>query len=110
MSYYDQETNHSGILTSRLAKETSLVQGATGIKLKTTFNSLASLVVGMTMAFYYGWQLALLLILVTPLIGVAGALQLKYATGFQLKEETDAHGAGKVSEHERYFHACMHTV
>ena len=97
MSYHDDEANHSGMLTSRLAKETSLVQGATGIKLKTTFNSLASLVVGMGIAFYFGWQLALLLIIATPLMGIAGAVQLKYATGFQLKEENDSQSAGKVN-------------
>ena len=96
MSYHDDVANHSGILTARLARETSLVQGATGVKLKATLDAVGTMVVGMGIAFYFGWQLALLLIFASPLTAIAGAVQLKFATGFQVKEETDTQGAGKV--------------
>ncbi|XP_063718760.1 phosphatidylcholine translocator ABCB4-like isoform X2 [Symsagittifera roscoffensis] len=96
MSYFDDEKNYVGVLTTRLAKETSLVQGATGIRVKATLEAIVGMSAGLAIAFIFGWQLALLLLAAFPLIGIAGGIQMKFAQGFSVKESSDSQQGGKV--------------
>ncbi|XP_075238991.1 ATP-dependent translocase ABCB1-like [Convolutriloba macropyga] len=96
MSYFDDEKNYVGVLTTRLAKETSLVQGATGIRVKAALEAVVGLSIGLGIALVFGWQLALLLLAAFPLIGIAGGMQAKFAQGFSVKESEDAEQGGKV--------------
>ena len=96
MSYFDDEKNYVGVLTTRLAKETSLVQGATGIRVKATLEAIVGMSAGLAIAFIFGWQLALLLLAAFPLIGIAGGIQMKFAQGFSVKESNDSQQGGKV--------------
>ena len=84
MSFFDQIS--VGILTSRLAEDASLVQGATGVRLKTILNCFGSVLTGLVIAFIFGWQLALFILVTIPLQACASVIQVKFATGFQVKE------------------------
>ena len=103
MSYFDDERNYVGVLTTRLAKETSLVQGATGVRLKSSLEAVCGMAVGLFIAFYFGWPLALLLLGITPLIGIAGGMQVKFATGFQVNDSDGAQSGGKVENNDMNF-------
>ena len=103
MSYFDDEKNYVGVLTTRLAKETSLVQGATGIRVKAALEAVVGLSIGLGIALVFGWQLALLLLAAFPLIGIAGGMQAKFAQGFSVKESEDAEQGGKVRFERRNY-------
>ncbi len=66
------DTQSSGALTSRLAADTKLVGDAIGEKLGVYIHFNTTFVTGLIIGFVYGWQLALVILSVTPLLGIAG--------------------------------------
>ena len=88
MSFFDATS--VAVLTSRLAQDTALVQGASGVRLKSSLNAVGALVTGLVISFVFGWQLALFLLAVLPLIGVTASIQFKFANGFKQKRLAQA--------------------
>ena len=88
MSFFDKEENYVGQLTTRLAKDTAQIQGASGFRLKTIVESMAGLLTGLVVAFIFGWQLALIIIALVPIIGFAAGIQMKFANGFSVSNES----------------------
>jgi ATP-binding cassette subfamily B (MDR/TAP) protein 1 len=101
VAYFDQPENNTGALCTRLATEASAVQGvgfkhfvsllnencfvfiqATGIRIGTILQNVANLGVGIALAFYFGWQLTLLMLAFVPFMIIAGFLQTYMMTGF----------------------------
>lgn len=50
----------------------------------------------MALAFYYGWQLTLLMLAFVPFMIIAGILQTNMMTGFADKDRTALEKAGSV--------------
>lgn len=71
---------------------------ATGVRMATLIQSLVGMGAALVIAFYYGWQLALVVLAGVPLMGIAGALQLKTVMGTQKKDNKDLEAAGKVGK------------
>ncbi|KAI1710182.1 ABC transporter transmembrane region domain-containing protein [Ditylenchus destructor] len=65
-SYFDAGNNSTGKLTSRLATDASNVQAAIDQRLADVLQSIVSLIAGCAVAFFYGWNVAI--------IGIAAAL------------------------------------
>lgn len=53
------------------------LQGLTGQAFGSIIQVIATVVAGLTIAFYYGWELTLVTLSVVPFIAVGGALQLQ---------------------------------
>ena len=72
------------------------ISGATGVRLKSVFEAMAGMVIGLTIAFYFGWQLALLILAAVPLIMFTGTVQGKISTGYQVQDSSNTQKGGKL--------------
>lgn len=96
VAYFDNPKNNTGALCTRLATEASSVQGATGIRIGTMLQNLASLGTGIVLSFVFSWQLTLLVLGFVPLMVAGGFLQSRLMTGFASKNKETYESAGKV--------------
>lgn len=97
VAYFDNPKNNTGALCTRLATEASAVQGATGIRIGTTFQNLASLGTGIIISFVFSWQLTLLILGFVPFMVAGGFLQSRLMTGFASKDKEMFEDAGKIT-------------
>jgi len=96
IEFFDKSENSTGSLTAKLAKDASLIQGATGVRFKSVFEAIAGMTVGLIIAFYFGWQLALLILATVPLVVFSGGIQSKIATGYQVQDSSNTQKGGKL--------------
>ncbi|XP_076435076.1 ATP-dependent translocase ABCB1-like isoform X2 [Babylonia areolata] len=97
ISFYDDKSNTTGALTTRLATDASLVQGATGSRLGMFIMNFANIGTGLIIAFIYGWQLTLLIIGFLPLIVLGGFLQIRILAGVAGSNKAALEEAGKTA-------------
>ncbi|GAC92755.1 multidrug resistance protein [Pseudozyma hubeiensis SY62] len=76
-SFFDDPTNTSNDLASSLSVLSQGIYGGVGPTLGSIIQSLATVVVGYSVAIGYGWRLALVVIASTPLTITAGLLRLR---------------------------------
>ncbi|KAH7730954.1 bile salt export pump [Aphelenchoides avenae] len=97
MAYFDQPTHSSGKICTRLATDTPNVKNAIDYRLGGVFSAFVSVGCGIFLAFYYGWQMALLVIAIFPLGGVGQAFEAKYIRGRSKQDARELENAGKVA-------------
>ncbi|XP_062287117.1 bile salt export pump [Scomber scombrus] len=97
IGWFDDPRNSPGALTTRLATDASMVQGATGSQIGMIVNSLTSIGASFIIAFYFSWKLTLVIMCFLPLIGLSGAFQAKMLTGFANEDKNAMEAAGQVS-------------
>ncbi|KAL0140038.1 P-loop containing nucleoside triphosphate hydrolase protein [Mucor lusitanicus] len=96
MSWFDQ--SKEGSLNTRLASDTQLIQDGISEKAGLLISFFAQFVGGFVIAFVKGWQMALVLLVAVPLLGVSGAMMAKFLTKFS-KESQDAFAeSGTIAE------------
>uniref|UniRef100_A0A8C5AFI1 ATP-binding cassette, sub-family B (MDR/TAP), member 11a n=1 Tax=Gadus morhua TaxID=8049 RepID=A0A8C5AFI1_GADMO len=72
VGWFDDPGNSPGALTTRLATDASMVQGATGSQIGMIVNSLTNIGASFIIAFYFSWKLTLVVMCFLPLIGLSG--------------------------------------
>uniref|UniRef100_A0A4W6FJQ3 ATP-binding cassette, sub-family B (MDR/TAP), member 11a n=1 Tax=Lates calcarifer TaxID=8187 RepID=A0A4W6FJQ3_LATCA len=97
IGWFDDPINSPGALTTRLATDASMVQGATGSQIGMIVNSLSSIGASFIIAFYFSWKLTLVIMCFLPLIGLSGVFQAKMLTGFANEDKKAMEAAGRVS-------------
>ncbi|XP_077473724.1 bile salt export pump [Stigmatopora argus] len=97
IGWFDDLHNSPGALTTRLATDASMVQGATGSQIGMIVNSLTNIGASFIIAFYFSWKLTLVILCFLPLIGLSGLLQAKMLTGFANEDKKAMEEAGQVS-------------
>uniref|UniRef100_UPI003AAEE747 bile salt export pump n=1 Tax=Centroberyx gerrardi TaxID=166262 RepID=UPI003AAEE747 len=97
VGWFDDPRNSPGALTTRLATDASMVQGATGSQIGMIVNSLTSIGASFIIAFYFSWKLTLVMMCFLPLIGLSGVFQAKMLTGFANEDKKAMEAAGQVS-------------
>ncbi|XP_019945327.2 bile salt export pump [Paralichthys olivaceus] len=102
IGWFDDPRNGPGTLTTRLATDASMVQGATGSQIGLIISSLTSIGASLIIAFYFSWKLTLVIVCFLPLIGLSGAFQAKLLTGFANQEKNAMEAAGQVSGEALY--------
>uniref|UniRef100_A0AAQ4RHC8 ATP-binding cassette, sub-family B (MDR/TAP), member 11a n=1 Tax=Gasterosteus aculeatus aculeatus TaxID=481459 RepID=A0AAQ4RHC8_GASAC len=97
IGWFDDPINSPGALTTRLATDASMVQGATGTQIGMIVNSLTSIGASFIIAFYFSWKLTFVILCFLPLIGLCGVFQAKMLTGFANDDKKAMEAAGRVS-------------
>lgn len=96
IGYFDEETNSTGVLTTRLAEDANLVPGLTGPTFGGIIQAAGGLVAGLIIAFINCWQLSLVVLGTVPLMGAAGYLQLRSLQGYGQASKKDYEEAGQI--------------
>ncbi|TKR73206.1 hypothetical protein L596_020543 [Steinernema carpocapsae] len=97
IAYFDQPNHSSGKIATRLATDTPNVKSAIDYRLGSVFSAFVSVGCGIAIAFYYGWQMALLVIAIFPLEGLGQTIQIKYMEGRAADDEKDFENSGKTA-------------
>ncbi|KAK5639991.1 hypothetical protein RI129_010802 [Pyrocoelia pectoralis] len=71
IGWFDDRENGVGTLCAKLSGEASNVQGATGQRIGTIFQSISTLVLSVGISMYYEWRLGLVAMTFTPFILLA---------------------------------------
>lgn len=82
ISWFDNASNSSGALGTRLSVDALNVRRLAGDNLALITQSIATLVTGFAIAFAADWRLALIITCVIPLVGAQGYAQVKFLKGF----------------------------
>ncbi|XP_076093992.1 ATP-dependent translocase ABCB1-like isoform X1 [Mytilus galloprovincialis] len=96
VKFFDDPKNTVGSLTTRLSSDAALVQGATGSKIGVTLEAMATILVALSISFYYSWKLTLVTLGFLPLMIVTGIVQSKILTGFARGDKDSLDHAGKI--------------
>ncbi|XVF80460.1 hypothetical protein PTKIN_Ptkin15bG0075500 [Pterospermum kingtungense] len=82
VGWFDEQDKSSGSIGARLSADATLIRSLVGDALAMMVSNLASAIVGLVIAFVASWQLALIILVLIPLIGVNGYIQIKSMKGF----------------------------
>uniref|UniRef100_A0A0N5C259 ABC-type xenobiotic transporter n=1 Tax=Strongyloides papillosus TaxID=174720 RepID=A0A0N5C259_STREA len=97
IAYFDDEKHSTGRLTTRLATDVPNIKNALDYRLGQVISAIVSFGAGIGIAFYYGWQLALLLLAIFPLAGITQGLHFKYINGRLDNDNRGNEEAGRVA-------------
>uniref|UniRef100_A0A8C6GQA9 P-type phospholipid transporter n=1 Tax=Mus spicilegus TaxID=10103 RepID=A0A8C6GQA9_MUSSI len=87
-----------GELNTRLTDDVSKINDGIGDKIGMFFQSITTFLAGFIIGFISGWKLTLVILAVSPLIGLSSALWAKVLTSFTNKELQAYAKAGAVAE------------
>ncbi|XP_011005954.1 PREDICTED: ABC transporter B family member 4-like [Populus euphratica] len=82
VGWFDEPEHSSGAIGARLSADAATVRGLVGDSLSQLVQNIASAIAGLVIAFVACWQLALLILVLLPLIGLNGFIQMKFLKGF----------------------------
>ncbi|KAG4401519.1 hypothetical protein AAZX31_02G008000 [Glycine max] len=82
VSWFDEPENSSGAIGARLSADAASVRALVGDALGLLVQNFATVLAGLIIAFVASWQLALIILVLIPLIGVNGYVQMKFMKGF----------------------------
>ncbi|EGG17681.1 hypothetical protein DFA_08677 [Cavenderia fasciculata] len=97
IGWFDMPENATGVLTTNLAKDATLVQGLSSDRLGLLLQNLITALVGLIIAYVSGWKLALVVTATIPAIILAGKLELDFMQGFSQKSKDAYANAGQVA-------------
>ncbi|CAD6198759.1 unnamed protein product [Caenorhabditis auriculariae] len=96
-TYFDSPRHSPGKISTRLASDAPNVKSALDYRLGSVFNCFVSVVLGVIIAFYFGWQMAIFTVSTFPLLGVGHAIQLKFLSGKAAGDNADLENSGKIA-------------
>jgi ATP-binding cassette subfamily B (MDR/TAP) protein 1 len=97
VGWFDEPEHSSGAVGARLSADASMVRALVGDALGLLVQNLASAVAGLLIAFLASWELALIILVLLPLIGVNGYIQAKFMKGFSADAKVMYEEASQVA-------------
>ncbi|KAL5700603.1 ABC-type xenobiotic transporter [Ranunculus cassubicifolius] len=82
INWFDEPEHSSGSIGARLSADAATIRGLVGDALGLLVKNTASAVSGLVIAFTGNWTLALIVLVMLPLVGFSGYLQMKLTKGF----------------------------
>ncbi|KAG7475856.1 multidrug resistance protein 1-like [Solea senegalensis] len=92
------DVNETGELNTRLMDDVYKIQEGIGDKVGMLIQSFTTLIASFVIGFTKGWKLTLVILAVSPLLGISAAFYSKVLTTFTSKEQTAYAKAGAVAE------------
>lgn len=92
------DVNETGQLNTRLTDDVYKINEGIGDKLGMLLQNLTTFVTGIIIGFVKGWKLTLVILAVSPLLGISAAIIAKVMTSFTSQEQTAYAKAGAVAE------------
>ncbi|KAL7124849.1 hypothetical protein ABFS83_14G076500 [Erythranthe nasuta] len=97
VGWFDESEHSSGFIGARLSADAASVRALVGDALAQMVQDLSSAVVGLAIAFEACWQLALIVLVMIPLIGLNGFAQIKFMKGFSADAKAMYEEASQVA-------------
>ena len=82
VSWFDDPEHSSGAIGARLSADAASLRGLVGDALGLLVENSATAIAGLCIAFVANWQLALIILVLLPLLGLTGYVQVKFLKGF----------------------------
>ncbi|CAJ2500962.1 Uu.00g038150.m01.CDS01 [Anthostomella pinea] len=83
-TFFDEEDNSTGTLTARVGSDPKQLEELLGLNMALVYTSFFTLIGALTIAFVYGWKLAIVATTVTAPLGLlAGYFRFKYELEFE---------------------------
>ncbi|XP_042515586.1 ABC transporter B family member 11-like [Macadamia integrifolia] len=82
VSWFDDPENSSGAVGARLSADAATIRSLVGDALALLVQNTATAIAGLVIAFQANWELALIILVLLPLIGLNGYVQMKFMKGF----------------------------
>lgn len=79
IGFFDYKENNASVLTSSMAEDTGLINGASTESLDPYIDSAFSLLGGIALGFYFCWQMSLVCIGLTPIMTIGQYIGAKYS-------------------------------
>ncbi|ANM66482.1 P-glycoprotein 3 [Arabidopsis thaliana] len=97
VGWFDDPENSSGTIGSRLSADAALIKTLVGDSLSLSVKNAAAAVSGLIIAFTASWKLAVIILVMIPLIGINGYLQIKFIKGFTADAKAKYEEASQVA-------------
>ncbi|CAL2042115.1 unnamed protein product [Caenorhabditis brenneri] len=97
IGFFDSPQNASGKICTRLATDVPNLRTAIDFRFSTVITTIVSMVAGIGLAFYYGWQMALLIVAILPIVGFGQYLRGRRFTGNNVKSASEFADSGKIA-------------
>ncbi|GLT31783.1 hypothetical protein SLA2020_064920 [Shorea laevis] len=97
IGWFDEPTHSSGSIGARLSADAATMRALVGDALAQIVQNTASAVAGLVIAFTASWQLAFIILVLLPLIGINGYLQIKFLKGFSADAKTMYEEASQIA-------------
>ncbi|XP_006832349.1 PREDICTED: multidrug resistance protein 1-like [Chrysochloris asiatica] len=97
LSWFDDKENNTGALTTVLAVDIAQIQGATGSRLGAIIQNTTCMGLSVIIAFVYGWEMTLLILIIAPVLALTGIIETAAMTGFANKDKQELKRAGKIA-------------
>ncbi|XP_062097770.1 ABC transporter B family member 11-like [Humulus lupulus] len=82
VGWFNEPGHSSGAIGARLSADAATIRALVGDALGLLVQNIGSAVAGLLIAFLANWQLALIILLLLPLIGINGYIEVKFMKGF----------------------------
>ncbi|KAE9618861.1 putative xenobiotic-transporting ATPase [Lupinus albus] len=82
VGWFDKPENSSGAVGARLSADAASVRALVGDALGLLIGNFATALAGLIIAFTASWELALIILVLIPLLGLNGYVQTKFMKGF----------------------------
>ncbi|XP_030639390.1 ATP-dependent translocase ABCB1 [Chanos chanos] len=92
------DVNETGQLNTRLTDDIYKINEGIGDKLGTLIQNITTFFTALIVGFIRGWKLTLVILAVSPLLGISASIIAKVMTSFTSKEQTAYAKAGAVAE------------
>ncbi|CAK8684381.1 ATP-dependent translocase ABCB1-like [Clavelina lepadiformis] len=98
IAFFDESSNNTGTLVSRLSNDASRVQGCSGERLGLAVRTISTVGTGFAIGFVYGWQLALLVIAFFPLLVLGSLIEVKILSRSEDDKTNAEQESGGIAE------------
>ncbi|KAM5568512.1 hypothetical protein ABKV19_016195 [Rosa sericea] len=97
IGWFDESDHSSGAIGARLSTDAASIRGLVGDALGLLVQNIATAVAGLVIAFIANWQLALIILVLLPMLGLSGYFQVKLMKGFSADAKKMYEDASQVA-------------